>query len=335
MRAVAQIFRVYLVYPKDQLRSHRRCVPSIDGYRLLATQRVDAVMREDDLAQLFAGGMATPAKPRQSAGSSTDVSSSFPPLKRISHGGFGRQHEATGEATQSDADDLDNGSGSGSDSGGGRSSSSSGGGSGGGSGSGGSSSSGSSSSSSSSSSTVGDATRTDSVATKRKDVGTGADPKLAPDAVDRPYVLSQSAKRRLRRLRLKNFLRAEQGVHATGGPSSEGDHVPGLPSSPSSTKSGPRHAHGAAGGRRDHGQIEHPASSNAVGSSASATVRGTAAEQGGRKRRRGSGTSALGAQPAGNAQEQQLSSLTAMLAARRLVLEQQHAATTAAAQQRL
>ena len=33
------------------------CASPNDGYRLLGTQRVDTVMREDDLAQVFAGAM--------------------------------------------------------------------------------------------------------------------------------------------------------------------------------------------------------------------------------------------------------------------------------------
>ena len=61
---------------------------------------------------------------------------------------------------------------------------------------------------------------------------TGADSTPAADGAERPYTLTQSAKRRLRRLRLKNILRAEaaqkQGQAGSDDTSGGGGEAAGL-----------------------------------------------------------------------------------------------------------
>jgi hypothetical protein len=145
-------------------------------------------------------------------------------------------------------------------------------------------------------------------------------------AADRPYTLSQSAKRRLRRLRLKNFLRAEQRVRANGAPK-EGTtgNVPRLRPALSSQENRPAQS--------DQDQLESPSRNGAVESVDRAAVCGDEATNGSRKRpRRGSATRTLtGAQLLGN-DDQQMSSLAAMAAARRELLEQQQTVPTATTQ---
>ncbi len=156
---------------------------------------------------------------------------------------------------------------------------------------------------------------------KRKGGARSPHPDVTRQPADPPYTLSQSAKRRLRRLRLKNFLRAEQTVHATRAPGQgTTGNVPKLRPASSSQ------ANKAPGNGQD--QLENPSRNEAVDSDDSGGV-----ENGSRKRPcRGSATQSLArAHVAGN-EQQQMSSLAAMAAARRRQLEQQQTVSTATTQ---
>lgn len=294
-----------------ELHATYGCVPvnadSVDGYRLLATHQVDAVIREGDLTQAFAGAMGTPAKPRTVSGLTTKAVSSRRKLKRSTRVGLDRQQvggrsssccggsSGVGSSACADPSRASTSTSSSSGgSGGGDSQSSS-----------GDSDGQSSSRGDGSASSVAPATNTDDSTCNVGDIS------AKNQMSTRPYKLSQSAKRRLRRLRLKTFRRIEQQARAVGGVGeSMGAHASTMLSSQSN---------GSENDRAGHAHI--------MDSDGKVVLHGAETIQAGRKRRRRSAATRTFTVPvlAGNdIDQQQFSSLAAMAAARRQALEQEH-----------